>query len=278
MVAEALTTKTSNFNMTAPRPNPVLIDLGIKAVLVLLLLFLVPHLDSSAVEVGTAITNLPLVLVSLAAMKRLHRRRSIYPFRAWVWLGMFGGLAVASGVGFFAHGFELDAAVRKLLWKSIYAALALTVACFAVGAVRDGWGVAAARRMLPGLLALGAGFFGYTTFQSGSFLPFILYEGAAMVFSLAVYATLAARGRLAGAAWMTAGVAITLLAAVLQVTRAVTFTLVLPFDHNGVFHLVQLPGLLCLGIGLRQGFETGPEDRLKSPARSAAQTRVTLAS
>ena len=78
-----------------------------------------------------------------------------------------------------------------------------------------------------------------------------------MLFCLAVYLTLAVQGRLAGVGWMIAGVAITIFAAVLQATRAVTFTLVVPFDCNGVFHLVQLPGLLCLLIGVRRGL--GPK-------------------
>jgi hypothetical protein len=240
--------------MTVPRTNLVLSDLGLKAVLVVLLLFLTPHLDSSATEVVTAVTNLPLVFVSLVAVMGLYRRRINHPLRAWVWTGMFGGLAFASGAGIFAHGISLDPLVRVRLWHCINAALALTVTCFAAGAVLDGWGEQATYRVLPGLLAVSAGFFAYATFRSESFLPFIIYEGAAMLFCLAVYMRLTAQRRLAGAGWMSVGTAITMLAAVLQATRAVTFTLVVPFDHNAVFHLVQLPGLVCLSIGLQRGF------------------------
>jgi hypothetical protein len=264
--------------MTPPRPNLVLSDLCLKAVLLVLLLFLVPHLDSSPAEVVAAVTNVPLAFVSLVAVKRLCMRRTLHPLRAWVWIGVFGGLAIASGVGVIAHGFELDATTRKLLWHPINAALAVTVACFAAGAVLDGWSASAARRMLPGLLMLGAGFFYYATFCSETFLPFILYEGVAVLFSLAVYATLAARRNLAGAAWMTAGVAITMLAAALQATRAVTFTLGVPLDHNGVFHLVQLPGLICLLIGLRRGFEILLPKPPHPPDTSSTPTTTTLAS
>jgi hypothetical protein len=51
---------------------------------------------------------------------------------------------------------------------------------------------------------------------------------------------------------MVAGVGITILAAVLQATP-VSFRLGVTFDHNGVFHLVQLPGLICLLTGVQFG-------------------------
>lgn len=215
--------------------------------------------NPSTVEQVTALTNLPLVLTSLAAVVCLWRRRQAHPLRAWLWIGMFGGLAIASGVGVFAHGLALDTAARKLLWHPIKGALSLAVACFAAGAVLDRLGPGAAGRALPVLLLLSAGFFGYASFVASSFLPFILYEGLAMLFCLTVYLTLTAQRRLAGAGWMVAGVGITILAAVLQAMPAVALRLGATFDHNGVFHLVQLPGLLCLLIGLQIGLGPKPE-------------------
>jgi len=244
--------------MTTPRSNLLVSELGFRAVLVLLLLFLVPQFNSSPTEVVTAVTNLPLAFVSLAAVHGLYLRRQAQPLRAWLWIGMFGGLAIASSVGAFAHGLALDAAVRKLIWHPINAALGLTVACFVAGAVLDRWGPGAARRALPALLLLSAGFFGYATFGASGFLPFILYEGVAMLFCLAIYLTLAAQRRLPGAGWMVAGVAITILAAGLQATP-ISFRLGVTFDHNGVFHLLQLPGLLCLLTGVKKGLGPKPE-------------------
>ena len=172
---------------------------------------------------------------------------------------MFGGLAVASTVGIFAHGLALDTATRKLLWHAINGALSLTVACFVAGAVLDRWGPGAAVRALPGLLLLSAGFFGYASFIASSFLPFIVYEGAAMLFCFAVYLAITIQRRLAGAEWMVAGVGINILAALLQAMPAATFRLGVTFDHNGVFHLVQLPGLLCLLTGVKKGLGLKPE-------------------
>jgi hypothetical protein len=217
------------------------------------------QLNPSTIEQVTAATNLPLVISSLAAVACLWRRRDAHPLRAWLWIGMFGGLAIATGLGVFAHGLALDPAVRKLLWHPINAALGLTVACFAAGAVLDRWGPGAAVRALPVLLLLSAGFFGYATFWADSFRPFILYEGTAMLFCLTLYLTLCVQRHLAGAGWMVGGVGITILAAVLQAMPAVALRLGVTFDHNGVFHLVQLPGLLCLLTGVQIGLGPKPE-------------------
>lgn len=211
------------------------------------------QLNPSTLEQATAATNLPLAAVSLAAMTSLYLRRHAHPLRAWLWVGMFGGLAIATGIGVFAHGLALGAAARELIWRPINAALGLTVACFVAGAVLDRWGPRTASRALLGLLLLSAGFFGYATFLASTFLPFILYEGLSMVFCLGVYLTLCPQRLLAGAGWMAIGAGITILAAVLQAMPAMTFRLGVTFDHNGVFHLVQLPGLLCLLTGVQIG-------------------------
>ena len=39
----------------------------------------------------------------------------------------------------------------------------------------------------------------------------------------------------------------------------VVFRLGVTFDHNGVFHLVQLPGLLCLLTGVQIGLGPKPQ-------------------
>ena len=211
------------------------------------------QLNPNCAELVTAATNVPLCVFAVAAATFLTCRRRPTSLRAGLWAAMFASLAVASGLGVAVHGLALDDAVKDRLWCFINAALALTVSCFAAGAVLDGWSETIARRSFSFLLLLSAGFFYYANFCASSFLPFIIYEGAAMLFSLAVYVTLAARGRLPGAAWIAAGVSFTILAAVLQATRLLTFTIIVPFDHNGVFHLAQLPGLFCLFIGVQKG-------------------------
>lgn len=213
------------------------------------------QLNPSAIEQVTAATNIPLAAAALIAVVFLWRWRSANSLKTRLWIGVFGSLTIAACLGVVVHGLALNSEANELLWHPLNAALALAVACFAAGAVLDQWGTRAARWTLPGWLSLSAGFLLYTTFLAESFLPFVIFEGAVMVFCLGVYTTLAFQGRLAGAAWMLGGVAITILAAVFQATRLGTFTLFVEFNHNGVFHLIQLPGLICLLIGLRQGLK-----------------------
>lgn len=234
--------------------------------------------SSIPTELTIALTNISLGLVAVFGAFQVWRRRILNPLKATLWTVMFGSLTIASGFAVVVHGFELEPETSKLLWRVIYAALSLTVTCFAAGAVMDRWGAAVTWRTMPGLLILGAAFFYVANFRSQNFLPFILYETAAMLLSLAVYVRLAVRRQLHGAAWMAAGILITIVAAALQATRVVTFTLVVPFNHNAVYHLVQLPGLLCLITGLRQGFEAPSRDKMPTFNKFAEKSGTTFAS
>ena len=50
---------------------------------------------------------------------------------------------------------------------------------------------------------------------------------------------------------MAAGVLVTLIAAGVQASGAVSVTLIWQFDHNGLFHLIQMVGVVLLVAGLR---------------------------
>lgn len=124
---------------------------------------------------------------------------------------------------------------------------------FAAAAVHDGWGSAIARRLLPALLGAGVLFFLVTLVRLGSFAVFLVYEAAAMLFALAIYTRLALRRRLAGATWIGVGIALNLLAAGVQATGSVRLRIGVPFDHNGVFHLIQIVAIGVLVAGVRRG-------------------------
>ncbi len=183
------------------------------------------------------------------------------PWKGGLWTWAFGLLALASALGAAAHGLQMSASLRDALWQPLNLALGLAIARFAAGVVRDAWGQETARRVLPFAIVTGLGFFALTRLIPGTFLVFIVFEAVAMLFALVVYATLAFRGGLAGATWMAAGIAITLVAAAIQVTQAVTVRVIWPFDHNGVFHVVQMVGCLVLLAGLRAALLAAPQAR-----------------
>jgi hypothetical protein len=203
-------------------------------------------------EQTTALTDGLLAVYSFVVVVSLWHRRSMAPLKTRLWIGVFAGLALAGGLGTAFHGLELDEVGEQLLWQPLRAALGFTVVCIVAAAVLDRWGQAAARRVFPGLILLSAGFLLFGAFVSEAFLGFIIYEGAAMLFCLWVYATLALRRSLPGAVWMFVGVVLTLTAAAIQTLDFISFTLFLPFNSNGAFHLIQLIALTAFWAGLRQ--------------------------
>jgi len=213
-------------------------------------------LVESLTERTTAATDLLLGVAAVLALPWIRATVPADRTRATLWRAVLGLLAVAGALGAVAHGLALPAAWSHALWQPLYLALGLLVALFVVAAVHDLLGAAAARRTLVPLLLVGAGFYGLTAVGDGSFLPFILYEASAMLLALAGYAVLASRGKLRGAAWICAGIALNLTAAAVQAS-SLGLTLIVPFDHNGLFHLVQLVALAVLVAGVRAGMEPG---------------------
>jgi hypothetical protein len=199
-----------------------------------------------------AVTDLLLALVALGCVLYLARiGLARDPLKTKIWIAAFGLLAFAAGLGAVAHGFKMSAQLNRRLWQPLNLALGLAVAMFVVGVIYDRWGPAAARRALPVLLAVGVAFFAVTLLVPGTFLVFILYEAAAMLFALVVYLLLAVGGQLPGAWAMVAGVAITIVAAGVQASSGLRVKVIWEFDCNGLFHLIQIGGVLVLILGLR---------------------------
>ena len=166
--------------------------------------------------------------------------------------------AAAALLGAVAHGFAWSSAVWDLLWLPLFLLLGLTVALFVVGAIYDLRGLPAARRSVPFLMVLAFVFFGVTQVASGAFLVFVLYEAAAMLFALGVYGYLAATEANRAMSLMVLGVGLNIVAAAIQATQAASFTFIWPFDHNGVFHLVQMVALVVLCAGLQNSLVSSP--------------------
>lgn len=208
-------------------------------------------LVEASTERTTAATDALIALAAIAAIVAI-RRRTDPSFARAVWLSALGATAAASALGAVAHGTALRNGVRDLLWQPLYVALGATMALFVVGAVNDWRGARAGRCALLPMLGVALGFYGVTRAAGGSFLVFVIYEAAALVFALAVYLALARTGRRAGAATMAAALAVSIGAGVVQASGVGPVRLVWTFDHNGLFHLVQLAGLTLLALGLRR--------------------------
>ena len=213
-------------------------------------------------ELTTAATDAVLAIMAIAALCLIRRRRAVDPWKVDLWNRLLALLATASVLGAVAHGFDLSRETADLLWQPLYLLLGLVVALFVVAAVRDRFGEPAARRALPWMIAAGVGFFALTRTVSGSFVVFIAYEAVAMLAALLLYVDAALRPRVAGAGVMALGVGLNLVAAAVQQSPAELVIAGLPFDHNGLFHFVQMAALIVLTQGVLRSLSRPEPPRL----------------
>lgn len=207
-----------------------------------------PGLASLTTERTTAVTDLLLGLVVGAGILRL--RRSVPPgWRRGIWTAALGAFGVSALLGAVAHGLALDDRLRDALWQPLYLLLGLAVALFVVGAVGDWRGERAARAILPAAVVAAAVFYLATRITAGDFRVFVAFEAVALLFTLAVYGALAGRGR-PGAATVAGALAVSLAAGAIQAGDSLTVRIGWDFDHNGLYHLVQIVGVVLLVRGL----------------------------
>lgn len=208
-------------------------------------------LNSSITELTTAATDAGVAVLSMFLLARLRGLNIDARWSKAVWSWVFVLLSTASLLGAVAHGFQWSASARAAIWQPLYLSLGLSVALFLVGGIGDWRGEAAARRALPWALGLGLAFFLVTRWLSDGFGVFIAFEGVAMISTLAMYIHMWLRGR-SGAGMVAVGIVLTLLASAIQAT-SLRSTVIVPLDHNGLYHVVQAIAVVVVASGVRAG-------------------------
>jgi hypothetical protein len=205
-------------------------------------------------EQTTAATDALLVVFAMGAIAYLNRfgMQDLWKIRIWCWL--FALVAIAAGLGTVVHGLVISSELKRLMWQPLALSLALSVGLLAVGAAHDIWGENVSRRWLPYILVATGILYALAKGVSGGIFIGMVFAASAVFFTLGGYMMLAIRGRLEGAELVTAGLVLTVIAGIIQASRAVSFKFVWEFDHNGVFHLVQLVALYLLVLGVRKSF------------------------
>jgi hypothetical protein len=205
-------------------------------------------IHSSPFERMTALTDIILGVLAVYVTAQIAQYTG---FKAEVWAWAFGLLACSAFVAAISHGFEMSQKTNDRIWMPVNLSLGLALSLFVIGALLDLSGEALAKTALPFMLAAGFIFFLITVFIPGNFLVFIAYEAVAMLFSLGVYIFLAFNETLPGAGWMLAGVGVTIMAAVVQAIGKPGRSILWYFDNNGMFHWIQMLGLILLFVGLQ---------------------------
>lgn len=207
-------------------------------------------MNPSPTELTTAATDALIALVCAIGYVSLQRLAVRDVFKKRIWSAVFALLGLGSAIGAIFHGVVLADHVNVALRRSLFPILGLAVAMFVVGAIADWRGSERARRVLPVAILAGLAALALPFLSGLGFRLFVAYEAIGMIAALLIYVGLWKRDH-PGAATIAAGIVLTLLAAVVQ-TSTLSVTIIWPFDHNGLFHLVQIGALVVTAAGVRQ--------------------------
>jgi hypothetical protein len=208
-------------------------------------------------EQTTAATDLLLGAVALVLLFLLLRERGDDRLKKLYWANLYGFLAIASFLGTIVHGLELSKSAKALIWQPLYMSLGIVIACFVLGSIHELWDRRVSKRLIPWMLAIAFGFYVITVIVPGSFFIFLIYEGIGVLVSLTIYLYLCAQPGRNDAYWMVAGIFVTIVAAIVEASGTARVTLMWEFDHNGIFHILQIPGLIFIFLGVRASLRRG---------------------
>jgi hypothetical protein len=209
-------------------------------------------MHDSPTELTTSATDAVLALECVLMAQYLWREAASDRWRTGLWCWVLGLVSFSSFLGAVAHGFEWPNPIGAGLWKTIYFSLGILVALFLVGAIHDWQGHALAQRLIPWSIGAGVAFFVLTELFQGTFIVFVFYEATVLVGALSIYLFLAVTHQVKGAGVLSLAILLNLAAAGVQASH-VSVRIIFPFDHNGIFHLVQMVGIATLVLGLHRG-------------------------
>ena len=208
-------------------------------------------------EQTTAATDVVMAIIALMVTIKVYQYgKDIDRKKTMIWVWAFGLLTFASAVGSVAHGFKMSKLTNFILWQPLNLALGIAIGLFAAGVVYDYKNFSLPKTLIPILLVGAIAFFTVTVILPNASIVFIIYEAIAMIYALVVYTMLASRGKVKGAGLMATGILVTIIAAAIQAIETIKATIIYEFDHNGIFHIVQMIGLLILLKGLQTEFQS----------------------
>jgi hypothetical protein len=211
------------------------------------------RLTDKLTERATAATDVLLGLTAVGGIALLQLLATPTSWRLHLWSWMLALIAGAAALGAVYHGLMLAERPRTRIWRILTAGLSMAVSLFGASVVHDAFGEQAAGRILPVLITAGLLIYAVSRVFAGLFVVFIVYQALALTLALGIYVWLAAQGTSAGAGWMAAGAAASMAAAGTQAARNLHVKLIWEFDHNGIFHLIQVLGVILFLIGLSHG-------------------------
>jgi hypothetical protein len=208
-------------------------------------------------EQTTAATDVVLsILAFIVALKVYKAGNDVDSRKTRIWVWAFGLLTFASATGAIAHGLQMSKLTNFVLWQPLNLALGVAIGLFVAGVVYDFRNFSLPKMLVPILLVFAIIFFTITVILPNTFIIFIIYEAIAMLFAFVVYTILSLRRTIKGAGFMAVGILVTIIAAAIQAIETIKVSLIWTFDHNGIFHIVQMIALIILLKGLQIEFRS----------------------
>jgi hypothetical protein len=206
------------------------------------------HLDVAA-ERTTAVTDVLLAVALVAGIVYIRRATPASPLRS-LWLAAIALFAFGSLAGGALHATRIDDPSVNALWRPVYLVIGASFALIGVGAVGAWRGFPAARRVLRFVPALTAAYYVATWRVADDALVLGVFAAPALVFAFVVFGALGLQRR-RGAATVALGLGFVVAAAAVQAAAPAVVRLTWTLDHNGLSHLIMLPGVAILVRGLR---------------------------
>ena len=186
-------------------------------------------------------------LAFVLAMRLLGDAASGQQWSGRLWAAAFVMTAVAAFVGGTYHGFIqwMPGMAGRALWKATLAATGIGSACLLAAAVTAA-ATGPLRHALMGLVVVKLVVYIWTIATKDAFVLVIADYGTALVAVLLAAWFIRPTGLTPAAWWITAGVAVAVVAGVIQWARLAPHA---HFNHNDLFHVVQMASLYLLYRG-----------------------------
>ena len=186
-------------------------------------------------------------LAFLLAMRLLGDAASGHQWSGRLWAAAFVMTAVAAFVGGTYHGFIqwMPGLAGRALWKATLVATGIGSACLLAAAVTAAV-AGPLRHALMGLVLVKLVVYIWTIATKDAFVLVIADYGTALVAVLLAAWFIRPTGLTPAAWWITAGVAVAVVAGVIQWARVAPHV---HFNHNDLFHVVQMASLCLLYRG-----------------------------
>lgn len=198
-----------------------------------------------ATDYALALESVALGVALLMSGRRERQRGRLF------WGAAFVTTALAAACGGTAHGFAaaLEPLTRTILWKGVLYSVGVTSYCMLTAAA-----LTAARSMRLRAVLLGTApvlLLGYAVWMVAhdAFIWAIVDYAPVLVALVVLHAVLAWRWRSPASPWILAGVFASVAGAAVQALEWAPHPF---FDHNALYHVIQMLGMVLFYVGGRE--------------------------